>query len=337
MVALHLTVLAGCGGAAPAASGADPVTVRLGYFPNLTHAPALVGIGEGIFEQHFEENVTMEPKTFNAGPEAIEAIFSGALDISYIGSNPAINAHARSNGEAIRIIAGSTSGGAALVVSAEINEVGDLEGKRLATPQLGNTQDVALRSWLADEGFKTDTAGGGEVSILPQANGDALTAFKAGRLDGAWVPEPWVTRLVQEGNGHVLVDESDLWPGGRFVTTHVVVRTEFLKEHPRVVRQFLNGHLAALDFLAADAAKAKASTNAAIAAITDQPLADAVLNAAWENLQFTADPVAFSLSASAKHAEDVGLLEPVDLDGIYDLRTLNQLLTARNETEVKSR
>lgn len=337
MVALHLTVLAGCGGAAPAASGADPVTVRLGYFPNLTHAPALVGIGEGIFEQHFEENVTMEPKTFNAGPEAIEAIFSGALDISYIGSNPAINAHAQSKGEAIRIIAGSTSGGAALVVSAEINEVGDLEGKRLATPQLGNTQDVALRSWLADEGFKTDTAGGGEVSILPQANGDALTAFKAGRLDGAWVPEPWVTRLVQEGNGHVLVDESDLWPGGRFVTTHVVVRTEFLKEHPRVVRQFLNGHLAALDFLAADAAKAKASTNAAIAAITDQPLADAVLNAAWENLQFTADPVAFSLSASAKHAEDVGLLEPVDLDGIYDLRTLNQLLTARNETEVKSR
>jgi NitT/TauT family transport system substrate-binding protein len=310
-----------------AASGEDgPVTIRLGYFPNLTHAPALVGLEEGTFEDRLGGDTALDATTFNAGPEAVEAIFSGALDIAYIGPNPAINAFAQSDGEAVRIIAGATSGGAALVVRDGIDDPDDLAGTTLATPQLANTQDVALRSFLADEGFETDATGGGDVAIQPQANGDALTAFIIGDIDGAWVPEPWVTRMVHEGDGHVLVDERDLWPDGRFVTTHVIVRTEFLEQHADVVRRFLEGHLDALAFIADHDAEARADTNEAIAGLTDSPLDEAVLVEAWANLEFTADPIAPSLEESARHAEDVGLLEPVDLDGIYELDLLNELL-----------
>jgi NitT/TauT family transport system substrate-binding protein len=324
------------GGDTGTAANSEPVTLRLGYFPNLTHAPALVGVQNGIFEENLASNVTLETFTFNAGPEAVTALFSDALDITYIGPNPAINAFAESNGEAIRIIAGSTSGGAALVVRDGIDATADLAGKTLATPQLGNTQDVALRSFLADEGFATDVEGGGDVSIAPQANSDALTAFVAGDIDGAWVPEPWVTRMVNEGNGHVLVNEADLWPNGQFVTTHVIVRTAFLEDHPDVVRQFLAGHLASLDFIHDSPDEAMAAANEAIGAITDKPLAADVLASAWANLEFTADPIASSLQTSAENAEAVGLLDPVDLNGIYDLTILNELLAAAGEAEVTS-
>ena len=163
-------------------------------------------------------------------------MFSGALDASFIGPNPAINGYAKSKGEALRIVAGTTSGGASLVVREGINAPADLQGKTLATPSLGNTQDVALRAWLKDQGFATDTAGGGDVHITPQDNADTLAAFKTGAIDGAWVPEPWATRLVNEGGGHVLVNEKDLWPDGKFVTTHLIVTTEFLDEHPDTVK-----------------------------------------------------------------------------------------------------
>jgi NitT/TauT family transport system substrate-binding protein len=284
-----------------------------------------MGVENGLFEEALGDS-PLEIHTFNAGPEAVEALFSGALDITYIGPNPAINAYAQSGGEAVRIIAGSTSGGAALVVRDGIDDPADLAGTTLATPQLGNTQDVALRSWLAEQGYDTDTTGGGEVSIAPQANADTLAALQAGTIDGAWVPEPWVTRLVQEGGGHVLVDERDLWPDGRFVTTHLVARTEFLDEHPDLVRRVLEGHLAALDLIAADPEAAREAVNTQIAAITDQPLPDEVLAEAWSNLEFTADPIATSLDESARDAVAVGLLEPVDLEGIYALDLLNQLL-----------
>ena len=202
-------VAAACGDSSSAststtATSATPVTVRLGYFPNLTHAPALVGVEKGYFTKELGRN-KLETKTFNAGTDAVTALFSDALDISYIGPNPAINAYAKSKGEAIRIISGAASGGAALVVKPNITSPEQLKGTTLATPQLGNTQDVALRSWLKSNGLKTDTNGGGDVSIKPQDNGDTLTAFKQGQIAGAWVPEPWATRLIQEGGGKVLV------------------------------------------------------------------------------------------------------------------------------------
>src|SRR5262245_10744708 len=219
-VALATAVLLGGGCSSPEESG----VVRIGYFANLTHAPALAGMEKGFFAEALGDRVELETRVFNAGPEAVEAIFSDALDIAYIGPNPAINAFAQSHGEAIRIVAGATSGGAALVVAPTITSSAQLKGTKLATPQLGNTQDVALRAWLVGQGLSANLEGGGDVSIAPQANAQTLETFRSGVIQGAWVPEPWSTRLVLEGGGTVLVDESTLWPGGRFVTTHVIVR-----------------------------------------------------------------------------------------------------------------
>ena len=238
-------LFAACGGGGGSKEN-GPVALRLGYFPNLTHAAALVGVANGIFAKDLGKNVTLKTSTFNAGPEAL---FSGALDATYVGPNPAINAYQKSNGQAVRIIAGATSGGAALVVRPTISSAADLKGKKIASPQLGNTQDVALRSWLKKQGLNTTPEGGGDVQVLPQENSQTLDTFKSGQIDGAWVPEPWATRLVLEGKGKVLVDESTLWPGGRFLTTTLIVRTAFLNQHPDVVRNLLKGHVDATKFV----------------------------------------------------------------------------------------
>ena len=309
------------------------MTLRLGYFPNLTHATALVGVEKGIFQKTLGAD-KLETQTFSAGPGAVEALFSKAIDATYVGPGPAINAFAKSNGEAIRIISGATSGGAALVVKPEITRPAELRGKRVASPQLGNTQDVALRSWLNDNGLKTDAQGGGDVSIVPQENAQTLETFKAGDIQGAWVPEPWATRLAQEGGGRVLVDESTLWPGGKFVTTLLIVRNEFLKQHPGTVRRLLVGHVEANDFINAQPADAQQTVNAAIEKITGKKLAPSVMTAAWSKLTFTNDPIASSLKTSADHAVAVGLLTKVDLKGIYDLTLLNAVLKAKNESVV---
>lgn len=310
-------------------------TLRLGYFPNVTHAPAIIGVEDGLFEDALGPGVDLQLETFNAGTEAIEALFGGSIDASFIGPNPAINGFAQSEGDALRIVSGTTSGGAALVVAEGIESSEDLEGTTLATPSLGNTQDVALRAWLKDEGFETDAAGGGDVEIIPQDNADSLTAFQDGAIDGAWVPEPWATRLVQEGGGHVLVNEADLWPEGQFVTTHLIVATEYLDENPDIVKALLTGLLDSIDVANDDPEAAQATTNAGIEAITTRPLEDTTISAAWENLEFTPDPIASSLQKSKDDAVEAGLLEDVDLDGIYDLTLLNEVLTERGEEEVE--
>jgi NitT/TauT family transport system substrate-binding protein len=353
VAALALALLAGAcgsddesgskGGAAAGTSSADkattttgkeaPTTVRLGYFPNVTHATAIVGVEKGIFQEKLGDD-KLETATFNAGPAAVEALFSEAIDAAYVGPNPAINAFAKSNGEAIRIISGATSGGAALVVKPEITRAADLKGKKVASPQLGGTQDVALRSWLKDQGLTATAEGGGDVSIVPQENAQTLETFKSGAIVGAWVPEPWATRLVTEGGGKVLVDEATLWPKGEFVTTHLIVRTAFLKEHPQAVKRLLEGQVAANDFIADNEAEAQTLVNQGIEKITSKRLADPIIAGAWKNLRFTNDPIASSLATSAKHAEQVGLLADVDLSGIYDLRLLNEVLQAAGERPV---
>ncbi|MEY2397121.1 MAG: sulfonate transport system substrate-binding protein [Actinomycetota bacterium] len=312
-----------------------PVTVRLGYFPNITHATALVGVNKGIYASKLGTD-KLETQTFNAGPAAVEALFANAIDATYVGPNPAINAWAQSKGTAIEIIAGATSGGAALVVKPGINSAADLKGKKVATPQVGNTQDVALRSWLKSANLTAPAQGGGDVTVVPQENAQTLATFQAGTIDGAWVPEPWVTRLVQEGGGKVLVNEKDLWKGGDFVTTHLIVRTQFLKDHPDAVKRLLEGHVAATKYVNENPTEAQAAANAEIEKITGKKLSDAVIAGAWKNLRFTNDPIASSLKLSATHAEDVGLLKPVDLKGIYDLKILNQVLKAAGEDQVKA-
>jgi NitT/TauT family transport system substrate-binding protein len=336
---LSLVVAAGPGAAAAStpAQGGDAVTLRLGYFPNVTHASALVGVEGGLFEESLGDNVTLETATFNAGPAAVEALFSGAIDATYIGPNPAINAFAQSDGEAIRIISGATSGGAFLVVNPDIERPRDLEGKTIASPQLGNTQDVALRTWLEDKGFEADTTGGGDVSVVPQDNAQTLELFRSGDIDGAWVPEPWATRLIDEGDGEILVDERDLWPKGRYVTTHLIVATEFLEENPEVMKQLLEGQVAANGLIEEDPEEAQDLVAQGIENATGTAIPPELVAATFETLTFTNDPIASSLRRSAKNAEAVGLLEPVDLDGIYSLKLLNQVLEADGQPKVKGR
>ena len=327
--------LAACGGDddnAASASG-EAKTIRLGYFPNITHAPALVGVNKGFFQTALG-STKLEAKTFNAGPAAIEALFSGAIDATYIGPNPAINGWATSKGTALKIIAGSTSGGAGLVVKQGINSVADLKGKKIATPQLGNTQDVALRAYLKSNGLNADQQGGGDVSILPQDNATAVQAFAQGAIDGAWVPEPNLSKMVLESKGKLLVNEKDLWPNGQFVTTHLIVSQKFLKEYPATVKKLLQGHIESVKYLQTNGADAQKAANAQLAALTGKPLKDDILAAAFKNLTFTDDPIASSLYTSAQHAEDVGLLKPVDLKGIYDLGPLNELLKADGQPAV---
>ena len=326
--------------AADSTAAAEPLsgTVNLGFFPNVTHAPALVGVAENLFTDALGPDVDLKTFTFNAGTEATEALFAGALDITFIGPNPAINAFAQSDGEAVRIISGSTSGGAYLVVKPEITSADQLAGKTLATPSLGNTQDVALRAWLAEQGYETTPEGGGDVTILPQSNSTTLESFVSGAIDGAWVPEPWATRLILEGQGSVLVDERDLWPDtdGEYVTTHLIVRTEFLEENPGLVKAVIEGLADAIEKIETDPAAAQADVVSQIDSITGQETSADVIAKSFENLTFTLDPIAASLAGSAADAEAVGLLDPVDLDGIYDLSLLNEVLAARGESTVAS-
>jgi NitT/TauT family transport system substrate-binding protein len=347
-VAVALT-LAACGasadsGSSAAAGGAEKVTtLRLGFFPNFTHAPALVGMQEGLFKTALKPlGVTLTPTAFNAGPDAITALFAGSLDITYIGPNPTINAYAQSKGEAVKVIAGAASGGAALVVKPGITDAAGLKGKTLATPQLGNTQDVALRYWLQQQGLSATTEGGGDVSIKPQSNAEGLAAYAAGTIDGAWVPEPWVSEYVKAG-AKVLVDEKSLWPDGKFVTTNVIVRTEFLAQHPDVVTAFLEGHVAALHAIAKDPTGSKKAVSDSIQALTGSSLDPAVLDAAWDQVEFTADPLPATLVESASHAVAVGLLDQSEIDAagglpgtLYDVTAINAALKAAGDPEVKA-
>jgi NitT/TauT family transport system substrate-binding protein len=326
-----LTGLTACGGGA--AGGSGPVTLRLGYFPNLTHATPIVGMEKGFLTKELGADIKLDVKTFNAGPEAVEALFSGAVDAVYIGPNPTVNAWQKSRGKAVKVIAGAASGGAFFVVKPTITVPEQLKGKKIASPQLGNTQDVALRYWLKQHGLTATREGAGDVSIVPQSNSDAVTAFGTGAIDGAWLPEPYASRLVAAG-GKVLVDERDLWPGGRFVVTNLVVSTTFLNAHRDAVKKLLAGQVATNAFIAANPAQAQQAVSAGIGKLTGKPLDLRQTAAAWRSLEFLDDPVAASLREGARHAQEVGLLDPVNLDGLYDLSLLNQVLTERGSPEV---
>lgn len=307
-------------------AGGTAATLRLGYFPNVTHATPVVGVAKDFFAKRLG-GTKLETQTFNAGPAEIEAMLGGDLDAGYIGPNPAINAYAKSKGEAIRIIAGATSGGAQLVVQPGIASAADLKGKRIASPQLGNTQDVALRAWLKAQGLTPSSQGTqGDVQVEPQENGTTLQLFQDKKIDGAWVPEPWASRLVLDGGGKVLVDEKTLWPGGKFVTTHLIVRTEFLEKYPQTVKALLQGEVDTNGWIADNPAEAKTTVNGEIKRITTKALDAAVLDRAWGNIEVTTDPVAASLKKSADDAIAAGLVKPVDLKGIYDLTLLREVL-----------
>ena len=299
--------------------------LRLGYFANVTHASAVYGVGQGIYARELGAT-KLKTQIFNAGPAAVEALFGGALDAAYLGPNPAINAFVKSKGTAIRIIAGATSGGASLVVRPDITTPAQLKGKKIASPQTGGTQDIALRTYLAKNGLKTDARGAGDTTIIAEENSQTLQLFKDGKIDGGWVPEPWASRLVLEGGGKVLVDEKTLWPAGKFVTTHLIVRTDYLSKYPGTVKALLRGEIAANKEIVADPAKAKTVVNDQLKALTGKALKPATIDRAFSEIIVTEDPIASSLKTSAENAFATGLVKKADLKGIYDLRLLDELL-----------
>jgi len=313
-------------------------TIRVGAFPNLTHAQAMVGKANGWFDKAMGPQVKVQWTSFNAGPSAIEALFAGAIDMTYVGPNPAINGYVRSNGEALRVVAGAASGGASLVVRNDsgINRPEDFHGKRVASPQFGNTQDVALRNWLKNHGLKTNDKGG-DVQIVPMANPDQLTLFLRKDLDAAWAPEPWATRLIHEGNGHLLVDERSLWPNGQFVIGLLVVNAKFLKAHPDLVKNWIRAEVDLTDWINAHPAEAKKLLNGQILHETGKALSAVVLDEAFSRMQVTYDPLHAALNTAAEQAFADGFLGRTkpDLSGLYDLALLNQVMAEKNRKAIQ--
>jgi NitT/TauT family transport system substrate-binding protein len=310
----------------------------VGYFPNITHAQALVGRANGQFEKSLGVGVQIEWKAFNAGPSAIEALFANAIDLTYVGPNPTVAGYFRSQGAAVRVIAGAASGGASLVVrkDAGIQNASDFHGKKVATPQLGNTQDVALRSWMRANGLKSREKGG-DVQVIPISNPDQLTLFLKGQIDAAWAPEPWAARLVHEGGGRIFLDERDLWPDHQFVITNIIVSPRFLKEHPDVVKNFLRTHVELTEWIKKNPAQAKQIMNQQLQKETGKPLPTEVLDEAFSRMQVTYDPIRSSLLKSTQQAFDEGFLgrtQP-DLSGLYDLTLLNEVLSEKKARPVQ--
>lgn len=316
-------------GGTGSAAASSPVTVRLGYLANITHAPALIAAKNGYFTKELGSAGTVKTSTFTSGTQETTAILAGQLDAAYVGPNPAINAWQKSNGTAIKVVSGAATGGASIVVKPSITSAAQLKGQSVATPSLGNTQDVAVRYWLKQQGLTTSTTGGGDVAIKPTApNSAAVLEFKSGQIAGASEPSPYDVQMVQDG-GKVLLSE----PG---VTTVLMVTQSFLSAHPDIVNDLLKANLDALNYIKSSPDKAEQVANDELAAYTGKPLSAKVLDPAFKGITFTADPDAASLIQDAQQATAVGLLKSVDLKGIFDLAPLNALLSAAEQPTVSA-
>ncbi len=333
-----LMLAAGCSSssAGPTSSGSGsgnadpaPVTVRLGFLENITHASALVGLKEGFFTKALGSAGTLKPTAFSTGTQETTAILAGQLDAAYVGPNPAINAWQKSGGTAIKVVSGAATGGASVVVAKGITSAAQLKGKTLATPSLGNTQDVALRYWLKQNGLTTTSTGGGDAFVKPTTpNSAAVLEFKSGQIAGGSEPAPYDIEMVSDG-GTVLVSE----PG---VTTLLVVTQSFLSAHPAIVADLIKAQIQANDFIKSNLTAAEADANAELASYTDKPLKSSLVAASFKEITFTDDPDESSLTTDASQAVSLGLLKPVTLSGIFDLGPLNQALTAAGEPQVSS-
>jgi NitT/TauT family transport system substrate-binding protein len=325
--------------ASPGGSGSsgDPVVLRLGFLTNITHAPALIGIEKGFFSKALGKNVKLEVHPFSTGTEEGTALLAGQLDAAYVGPNPAIKAWQTSSGKLIKVVSGAASGGAALVVKKGITSAAQLKGQKLATPSLGNTQDVALRYWLKKNHLTSTQSGGGDVPITPiTPNSAAVLQFKSGQIAGGWEPAPYDIEMVQDG-GHVLVDEAALWPKGQFVTTNLVVTQKFLAANASVVKGLVKGQIQANSYIHANPSGAEAAANKELTSLLGKGLDPSVLSAAFKQITFTNDPIASSLEADAQHAVSVGLLDPVqNISALYDLGPLNAQLKAAGQPQVSS-
>jgi NitT/TauT family transport system substrate-binding protein len=337
---LFTFVCAACGSSATSGNGnSGPITVHLGYFPNMTHAVAIVGVARNTFKQALGPNVTLDIKNFNAGPAEIEALLAGDIDIGFVGPNPAVNGYVKSNGTALRIIAGASSGGVLFVVrpGANIHSARDLSGKKIADPQLGGTQDVSLRHYLQQNGLQTADKGG-TVQIIPAQNSDIVTMFKQGQIDGAWVPEPYASQLVVQDHGRIFLDERSLWPNNQFSTTTVIVSKKFLDQHPDLVNKFLQADVDTVQYIKSNPDSAKAIINSELKRMLGKGLSPAVLNAAFNDLDITYDPLAQTILQASNSAYALGFLgtSKPDLSGLIDLAPLNSVLSAKGLPTISS-
>jgi NitT/TauT family transport system substrate-binding protein len=302
-------------------------TVRVAFFPNITHAQAIIGLANGSFADALGPGVNIVPHIFNAGPSVIEALFAGEIDIAYIGPNPAVNGYVKSGGKALRVLCGSTSGGAGLVVRKDsgISKDGDFHGKRIASPQLGNTQDLALRRWLKHKGY-TLTDAGGDVQVIPISNPDQLLLFEKKQIDGAWTVEPWVSRLIREGGGTLYLDEQSIWDNGKYLTAVVIVRSDFLASHRDLVKKWVACHVALTRWIGEHGIQAKRIINAELKRMTGKELPAVILDDAFGRLTPTWDPMTRQVAEAARWAFEQGFLGKVfpDLSGLYDLSVLEE-------------
>jgi NitT/TauT family transport system substrate-binding protein len=310
--------------------------IRFGYFPNINHAIPIVGLARNSFKDAFPD-IEIKASIFNAGPSAIEALFADQIDLAYIGPNPAINGYIKSNG-ALKIIAGAASGGAVFVVrnDSDLWAEADFAGMTFASPQLGNTQDVALRTFILNNGYRF-VEQGGNVRVIPVQNPDIFVLFLKKEIDGAWVPEPWGARLVREANGRIFLDERQLWPNGKFVTAQLIVRTKFLEEHPELVERWLRVHVDMAQWINDNKAEAATILNGEIKRITGQALNEDVLTDALSRIEITYNPIKQSLFKLADDAYKLGYLgeKKPDLSNIYDLRMLNSILSEKKLQQIQ--
>lgn len=301
--------------------------IRVGHFPNVTHAPALIGRAMQTFEQEFKDQAKVEWKLFNAGPEAVEALFAGELDLLYVGPNPAINGYTRSNGRALKILCGVAAGGSAFVVRSDsgIEKFEDISGKKVASPQKGNTQDVSLFHLLKEKGLAAKTKGG-TVETFNLSGGDQIVAFQTKQVDAIWTVEPWISRLVSEANGKILFEESELWPDGIYPTTVFVASRKFIDEHPDLIQRWVKRHIEVIQFIEKNSAEAKQVFNSELKRETGKALPPDYLDQSFARIQFTYDPMEIPLQESANRAYEIGYLGRTvpDLSELYDLSFLKK-------------
>ncbi len=302
--------------------------LRIGYFPILNHAQAVIGLANGDFQKAVGNDIIIKPEVFASGPQLIEALFANQIDLAYVGPNPTINGYVVSDGKALKIISGASSGGTVFVVRNDsgIKSTKEFGNKRFATPQVGNTQDVALRGYLLRNGYKTKDEGG-TVEVISAQISDIFTLMLSKQIDGAWVPEPWGTKLVKEANGRIFLDERVLWPQGRYVTAHIIVRTDYLRDNPETIKKFLAAHIDETNWINSHKSEAIDIFNEQLKVLTGHIIKPDELKKAWSRIEFTYDPLKPSLLKSADDSLKIGFLRtPPNLMGIYDLTLLNTVL-----------
>ncbi|MFZ3172322.1 MAG: aliphatic sulfonate ABC transporter substrate-binding protein [Carboxydocellales bacterium] len=312
------------------------VTIRVGHFPNITHAQALIGLADGSFQKALGDKVIIDRKPFNAGPAEIEALLAGEIDLGYIGPVPAVNGFVKSRG-GLQIIAGATNAGAVLVVrdGAGISSIQDLAGKKVAAPQFGNTQDISLRKVLSDAGLKSINKGG-TVNVLQVENPDILTGFVNKELDAALVPEPWGSRLVKQAGGKILLNWKQVWREGNYTTAVLIVHKQFLQEHPDLVEKWIQAHVEITNRIAKDPEQNKALLNEQLKVLTKKNLTKDILDSSFARLTTTYDPAVDSIKEFVTLQVDNGYLkETPNLDGLVNLEILNKILKEKSLPEIK--